>query len=90
MTEERYENRLNRDNIKFYTLCPVWDNEKGIGLNVFEMIDELNRLNDMLLSKQDCVDCEYCGNVSFDVYCEKKRWWKDNGKCDDFKLLEVE
>ena len=43
---ERFENRLNKDNIKFNTLNPVWDNEKETGLNVFEMIDLLNYLND--------------------------------------------
>ena len=46
MTEKRFENRLNKKNIKFNTLNPVWDNEKGIGLNVFEMIDELNELHE--------------------------------------------
>lgn len=42
MTEKRYENRLNKSNIKFNTLNPVWDNETEDGLNVFEMIDVLN------------------------------------------------
>lgn len=46
MTEKRFENRLNKDNIKFNTLNPVWDNLEGCGLNVFEMIDLLNNLND--------------------------------------------
>ena len=32
--------------MKFNTLNPVWDNEKETGLNVFEMIDELNNLSE--------------------------------------------
>ena len=43
--EKRFINRLDLLNPKFNTLNPVWDNEKGDALNVFEMIDELNRLN---------------------------------------------
>ena len=46
MTAKRFENRLNKDNVKFNTLNPVWDNEKEDALNVFEMIDLLNELND--------------------------------------------
>ena len=45
MIEKRFENRLDRSNTKFNVLNPVWDNEKEDALNVFEMIDELNRLN---------------------------------------------
>ena len=43
--EKRFENRLDKSNVKFNTLNPVWDNERGDALNVFEMIDELIRLN---------------------------------------------
>ena len=46
MIENRFENRLNKSDIKFNTLNPVWDNEKETALNVFEMIDLLNELND--------------------------------------------
>lgn len=46
LIEKRFENRLNKSNVKFNTLNPVWDNEKENTLNVFEMIDELNYLND--------------------------------------------
>ena len=46
MTEKRFENRLDKSNVKFNTLNPTWDNEKETGLNVFEMIDELNKLSD--------------------------------------------
>jgi len=45
LIEKRFENRLDKSNVKFNTLNPVWDNEKEDALNVFEMIDELNRLN---------------------------------------------
>ena len=44
MTKKRFENRLNKSDIKFNTLNPVWDNEKETALNVFEMIDLLNEL----------------------------------------------
>lgn len=44
MTGKRFENRLNKSDIKFNTLNPVWDNEKGVALNVFEMIEEMNKL----------------------------------------------
>ena len=44
--EKRFKNRLDLLNPKFNTLNPVWDNEKGDALNVFEMIGELNYLND--------------------------------------------
>ena len=44
--EKRFENRLDKSNVKFNTLNPVWDTEKEDALNVFEMIDELNYLND--------------------------------------------
>ena len=46
MTAKRFENRLNKDNVKFNTLNPVWDNEKQDALNVFEMIDLLNELHE--------------------------------------------
>ncbi|MBP3225703.1 MAG: hypothetical protein J6M08_02135 [Methanobrevibacter sp.] len=46
MTEnKRFENRLNKNIKKFNVLNPVWDNEKETALNVFEMIDEMNNLN---------------------------------------------
>lgn len=44
--EFRFENRLNKENIKFRTLNPVWDNEIEDTLNVFEMITEMNKLHD--------------------------------------------
>ena len=46
LTAKRFENRLNKDNVKFNILNPVWDNEKEDALNVFEMIDLLNELHD--------------------------------------------
>jgi len=56
MTAKRFENRLNKDNIKFNTLNPVWDNEKETGLNVFEMIDLMNELHDENQIKLEIVD----------------------------------
>ena len=46
MTEKRFENRLNKDNVKFNTQNPVWDNEKEDAFNVFEMIDLLNNFHE--------------------------------------------
>ena len=46
MIKKRFENRLNKSDIKFNTLNPVWDNERGTALNVFEMIEEMNELHD--------------------------------------------
>lgn len=46
MTEKRFENRLNKNNLKFLYQNPVWDNEKEDALNVFEMIDLLNDLHE--------------------------------------------
>lgn len=46
MTVKRFENRLNKSNIKSNTLNPTWDNEKEDAINVFEMIDLLNDLSE--------------------------------------------
>ena len=46
MNGKRFENRLKKSDIKFNTLNPVWDNEKGTALNVFEMIDKLNEYSE--------------------------------------------
>ena len=46
MNGKRFENRLNKSNIELNTLTPVWDNEKGTALNVFEMIDKLNEYSE--------------------------------------------
>ena len=47
MTEnKRFENRLNKENVKFNTQNPVWDNKREDALNVFEMIEELNALHE--------------------------------------------
>lgn len=40
--EPRYTNRIDKNNIKFNTLNPVWDNTKEDALNVFEMIEIMN------------------------------------------------
>lgn len=46
MAEKRFENRLNKDIKKFHALNSVWDNELKDALNVFEMIDEMNELQE--------------------------------------------
>ncbi|MBQ6220148.1 MAG: hypothetical protein IJH63_10420 [Methanobrevibacter sp.] len=38
----RFENRLNKENIKFNVQNPVWDNQECDAVNVFEMIRLLN------------------------------------------------
>ena len=65
MTEkkQRFENRLDKNNIKFNTLNPVWDNWQGTALNVFEMIDVMNEQSDELV--------EYC-NFSLHDLLDKK------------------
>lgn len=60
MTENRYENRLNKNNIKFNTLNPVWDNKTENALNVFEMIERLNEqeliIKELTQKKNDLKD----------------------------------
>lgn len=46
MMNKRFENRLNKNNIKFNTLNPVWDYETMDAYNVFKMIAIMNKLND--------------------------------------------
>ena len=43
MTGKRFENRLNRNKIKFNAQNPVWDNEQETAINVFEMMRLLNK-----------------------------------------------
>lgn len=56
MNGKRFENRLNKSNIKFNTLNPVWDNEKGTALNVFEMIDKLNEYSEKIYELELRID----------------------------------
>lgn len=59
MSIKRFENRLDKSNIKFNTQNPVWDNEKKDALNVFEMIDLLNELYDVNKKlENDLTDCK--------------------------------
>ena len=51
MTEKKFENRLDKNNIKFNTLNPVWDNREEDALNVFEMIDLLNELHNKYIDE---------------------------------------
>ena len=53
MTEKRFENRLNKNNVKFNTLNPVWDNEKEDALNVFEMMELLNTQHERIQELYD-------------------------------------
>lgn len=56
MNGKRFENRLNKSNIKFNTLNPVWDNEKETALNVFEMIDKLNEYSEKIYELELRID----------------------------------
>lgn len=71
MTVKRFENRLNKSNIKFNTLNPTWDTEKEDAINVFEMIDLLNNLseeNEWL--KQQLTHCRKLLNDDLDIALE--------------------
>lgn len=69
---DRYENRLDKNNIKFNTLNPVWDNDKGDGLNVFEMIEELNALHEENIRlKRDFDSCSHNWSIMYDEAKEK-------------------
>ena len=46
MTGKRFENRLNRNKIKFNAQNPVWDNEQETAINVFEMMKLLNKYHE--------------------------------------------
>ena len=75
MTKKRFENRLNKENIKFATLNPVWDNERGTALNVFEMIGEMNELHDEnqeLQGKYDAQKQLFC-----QLNSDKNNIWQD-------------
>ena len=75
MIEKRFENRLNKNNIKFNTLNPIWDNLKEDALNVFEMIELLNKLsdennnlkkdNEKLKQKQDWLIERLCETINY-------------------------
>ena len=75
MNEKRFENRLNKSNVKFNTLNPVWDNEKEDALNVFEMIDELNYLNDCCNNLIDD-NTEYVAEIN-QIHKENEQLKKD-------------
>lgn len=82
MIKKRFENRLNKSNVKFNTLNPVWDNEKENALNVFEMIDELNYLN-------DCCDNLIDDNTEY--VAEINQMHKENEQLQNrIKELEIE
>ena len=78
---DRYINRLNRNSKYFKALNPVWDEYSDDGLNVFEMIDELNwwdneyqtiikeydEVYDTLQALLECFTCQDCINcIGFD------------------------
>lgn len=45
----RFENRLNKENLKINTLNPCCDDEEGTAINVFEMVKTLNELTMYLI-----------------------------------------
>lgn len=56
MNGKRFKNRLNKSDIKFNTLNPVWDNEKETALNVFEMINKLNEYSEKIYKLELRID----------------------------------
>ena len=85
MTEkkQRFENRLDKNNIKFNTLNPVWDNWQETALNVFEMIDVMNEQSDELV--------EYCNFSLHDLLDKKNKEIKQLKKAlDDLKVYDDE
>lgn len=84
MIEKRFENRLNKSNVKFNILNPVWDNEKEDALNVFKMIDELNYLNDCCDNLIDD-NTEYVAEINQmhkenEELKEELKFWKKQAK----------
>lgn len=73
MTVKRFENRLNKDNVKFNTLNPVWDNEKQDALNVFEMIDLLNELHEENQSLKKKLEFFYELNKPYETIIEENK-----------------
>lgn len=86
--EKRFENRLDKSNVKFNTLNPVWDNEKETALNVFEMIDELNYLNDCCDNLIDD-DTEYVAEIN-QMHKENKKLKKILNELSDMLQFDVE
>ena len=83
MTTKRFENRLNKNNIKFNTQNPVWDNEKQDAFNVFEMIDLLNELyeeNEQLKKENQMLKHTIGRNESYITRITHKGEWKDTSK----------
>lgn len=69
MTEKkpRFENRLNKDKKYFNALNPVWDNEEMDALNVFEMIELMNKQEQLLRSKKFLgMELKFMQEVLFD------------------------
>ena len=82
MTEnKRFENRLNKENVKFNTQNPVWDNKREDALNVFEMIEELNALHEENQSlKKQIGNLEHTRDFLGDVCADCDRLEKENKK----------
>ena len=84
MSEQRFENRLNRESIYFNTLNPVWDNKKQDGLNVFEMID---MLNDLYRQKERYKRLSEIRDEKIDNYILTIKEFRDN--CPDDKVKDI-
>ena len=93
MTVKRFENRLNKDNIKFNTLNPVWDNEKQDAFNVFEMIDMLNELHEenrsLKFQLDECQNHKLFSRRELEKENEKLKFENNELKCA-LALDEVE
>ena len=78
MTEKWFENRLNKDNIKFNTQNPVWDTKKEDALNVFEMIDLLNEQDEIIDNLQEQVHLLLHENLEYRKFKGSDFEWLKN------------
>ena len=79
----RFHNRLNN---YFHYLCPVWDEEQMTGLNVFEMCDEMNRLQVDELEK----DLQWHEDVVNEFFINNQLELSEEVKQDAHLMLGIE
>lgn len=88
MTEKRFENRINRNNIKFKALNPVWDNKEENGLNVFEMCNEMNRLQEKVDELEK--DLQYYEDALNEFFINNELKLSEEVKQDAHLMLGIE
>ena len=88
MTEKRFENRINRNNIKFKALNPVWDNKEENGLNIFEMCNEMNRLQEKVDELEK--DLQYYEDALNEFFINNELKLSEEVKQDAHLMLGIE